>query len=53
MLEEYWIIGFSKGEWFILDSRDMSKIAGPYTSHEDVVEGMETRAYRISQGWKP
>jgi hypothetical protein len=50
MSEEYWIIGFSLGVWYILDSRDMTKISGPYDTHEDVVEGIKTRWYRIRQG---
>jgi hypothetical protein len=55
MPEEYWIIAFfpTDGNWYILDSRDMSKISGPYATHDDIVDGIRTRHYRISQGWKP
>lgn len=53
MSEEYWIIAFSNGEWYILDSRDMSKIGGPYPSNEDAIEGIKIRFHRISQGWVP
>lgn len=55
MPNEYWIIAFlpTDGNWYILDSRDMSQISGPYSSHEDVISGITSRHYRLSKGWKP
>ena len=50
------IIGHHNGGWcvFCTMPNEMPKIvSGPHRDHADAVQAVETRAFRLAQGWSP
>lgn len=53
-----WLIAYLDSEpwvprgWYVIDLKGNPQ-AGPYGSHADAVEALDSMAWRISQGWKP
>lgn len=39
--------------WCVLDARDLTILSGPHDKAKDARKSIETRAYRLAQGWTP
>lgn len=51
--EEYLIPVYTKDGWCMYDLNKREIVNTGYNSIHDVERSIETRAYRIKQGWKP
>lgn len=44
--------------WYVIDMLRHARgfpsvLCGPYDNHADAIEAVNTRSYRLAQGWKP
>lgn len=50
------VLSIEDGKWYIFVLRDgviIQKHYGPYDSHSDACESIQTMSYRMRQGWAP
>lgn len=47
------LIVYNRDGWYVVTLPDWKLASGPYATHDEAVQAIQTMAYRAAQGWAP